>query len=298
MRNMMYSLTQQLVRQDPGYWLVYTLLRSDHSYRLISYPYYTKSQQPGDPTAFRHIDYNIESMAAGRGVRQIQGSLSLDDEYADDCTEIVPGMHRHLLDWCSTLHQRGLASHGYIQAIEGDTLTEEDLEKYGTRWVPVPCKAGEIRVTDPRIPHGALGPAVRPRRTILPWYVAENEDGDMEVQEAGGREELAHAHATFTPPPRSPSGHPNMYGKMDTPFAANVHLDGLGPISDALIGRRQWTDPEVSFLVFNLLLHPESTATKLERYLQNWIRRDLLRLVFDRPYPYRRLHFRAAPSYL
>jgi hypothetical protein len=133
MRNMMYSLTQQLVRQDPGYWLVYTLLRSDHSYRLTSYPYYTKSQQPGDPTAFRHIDHNIESMAAGRGVRQIQGSLSLDDEYADDCTEIVPGMHRHLLDWCSTLHQRGLASYGYIQAIEGDTLTEEDLEKYGTR---------------------------------------------------------------------------------------------------------------------------------------------------------------------
>ena len=61
-----------------------------------------------------------------------------------------------------------------------------------------------------------------------------------------------------------------MYRKIDTLFAANVHLDGLGPISDALIGRRQWTDPEVSFLVFNLLLHPESTATKLEQYLQNW----------------------------
>ncbi|KYG40007.1 hypothetical protein M433DRAFT_78916, partial [Acidomyces richmondensis BFW] len=57
--------------------------------------------------------------------------------------------------------------------------------------------------------------------------------------EAGGRKELAHAYATFTPPPRSPSGHSNMYRKMDTPFAANVHLDGLGPISDALIGRRQ-----------------------------------------------------------
>ncbi|KYG40067.1 hypothetical protein M433DRAFT_40794, partial [Acidomyces richmondensis BFW] len=71
-------------------------------------------------------------------------------------------------------------------------------------------------------------------------YVAENEDGDVEVQEAGGREELAYAYATFTPPPRSPSGHPNMYRKMDTLFAANVHLDGLGPISDALIGRRQW----------------------------------------------------------
>ncbi|KYG40345.1 hypothetical protein M433DRAFT_78201, partial [Acidomyces richmondensis BFW] len=152
---------------DPGYWLVYTLLRSDYSYRLISYLYYTKSQQPRDPTAFRYIDYNIESIAASRRVRQIQGLLFLNDEYADNCTEIVPRIHRHLLDWCSTLHQRGLASYGYIQAIEGDTLTEEDLEKYGTRWVPVPCKAGEIRVTDPRIPYGALGPAVRPRRTIL-----------------------------------------------------------------------------------------------------------------------------------
>ncbi|KYG40619.1 hypothetical protein M433DRAFT_192349 [Acidomyces richmondensis BFW] len=153
MRNMTYSFTQQLARHDPG--LVYTLLPGDHSYRLTSYPYYTKLQHLGDPTAFRSIDHNIESMAAGRGVRQIQGSLYLDDEYADDIAEIVPGMHRHLLDCCSTVHQRGLASHRYIQAVGGDTLTEDNLAKYKTRRVSVPCKASEIRATHPRIPHGA-----------------------------------------------------------------------------------------------------------------------------------------------
>ena len=89
----------------------------------------------------------------------------------------------------------------------------------------------------------------------------------MEVQEAGSRNELAYAHATFTPPPRSPSGYPNMYGKMTTSFAANVQLDGLGPISDALVGRRRWNDPEVHFLVFDLLFNIGATAKKLEGYL-------------------------------
>jgi hypothetical protein len=29
-----------------------------------------------------------------RGGFQIQGSLSLDDEYPGSCTEVVPGMHK------------------------------------------------------------------------------------------------------------------------------------------------------------------------------------------------------------
>ena len=57
---------------------------------------------------------------------------------------------------------------------------------------------------------------------------------------------------------------------MTTSFIANVQLDGLGPISDALVGRRRWNDPEVHFLVFDLLFNTGATTKKLEGYLISW----------------------------
>lgn len=45
LRNMIYSLVQQVMRQDPFYYRHYVLLRPDHEWRLISYPYYTSMDQ-------------------------------------------------------------------------------------------------------------------------------------------------------------------------------------------------------------------------------------------------------------
>lgn len=59
LRNMFYSLVQQVMRQDPLYYRHYVLPRPDNEWRLISYPYYTKYTIPGDSTSFSHIDINI-----------------------------------------------------------------------------------------------------------------------------------------------------------------------------------------------------------------------------------------------
>ena len=108
LRPMLYSLSQQLVRQDLGYYLLYVALRPDRNPRLVSYPYYTKFAQKGDSTVFRHIDMNIEQfLESGRGANIIQGSVSLDDEGPDTgCTIIVPGMHRRLAEWWSDAKAR------------------------------------------------------------------------------------------------------------------------------------------------------------------------------------------------
>jgi tRNA-dihydrouridine synthase 3 len=50
----------------------------------------------GDSAFFRHIDINItEYLEDGLGGNMIQGSISLDNETPNMCTEIIPGMHTH-----------------------------------------------------------------------------------------------------------------------------------------------------------------------------------------------------------
>lgn len=42
LRNMYYSLGQQVMRQDPKYFAIYCALRPDQNTNLVSYPYYAK----------------------------------------------------------------------------------------------------------------------------------------------------------------------------------------------------------------------------------------------------------------
>jgi len=154
LRNMYHGLCQQAMCQDPAY----CALRPDRNVNLISYPYYAKHQVPGDQTFFRHIDINFKNLV-GRGAHMIQGSLSLDDEHNDDCTMILPGMHKHFMAWEEVLAQR---------SITPTMWTQDDAQRFGTDWTPQPCRQGQVRVTLPHRPHGASGPAKNVRRALLP----------------------------------------------------------------------------------------------------------------------------------
>ena len=99
-RNMVHSLTQQVMRQDPVYYALYCALRPDKVWKLISYPYYTKYAQPGDQTYFRHLDVNIPKLLdVGRGANLIQGSVHFDDDDNENCTELLLGFQNHLAEW-------------------------------------------------------------------------------------------------------------------------------------------------------------------------------------------------------
>ena len=109
LRDMYYSGIQQIMRMDPEYYRCYVALRPDHHWRLISYPYYAKYAVEGDNTFFRHIDINItQYLKDGRGGNMIQGSVSLDDETPDMCTEIIPGMHtkEKIAEWYNRVKAR------------------------------------------------------------------------------------------------------------------------------------------------------------------------------------------------
>jgi hypothetical protein len=270
LRTMFHGLAQQAMRQDPMYWMMYAALRKDRNADIVSYPYYAKYQKKGDWTFFRHIDINIPDLAkAGRGAYQIQGTVSLDDERADDCTEIVPGMHNHIHDWAKALETReGVKLSGLVNAITDKVFSDEDKKKYNADWTAVPCEAGQVRISQPHLPHGAQGPAKGPRRTMLPWFVAVQADGHhLEVLESGTWDDLAKAHRELTSAPRTPSGLANRYGDIPYAFPAAVPLTGLGALSDSLVCRYKPSNPLVMH-VKKLLV--DGSKTVRDGYLTEW----------------------------
>ena len=91
---MYYSLSQQLMRQDPAYYMAYVALCPNSVQCLMSYLYYTKYTVVSSNTAFKHININIPHLIADRqGHNMIQGLLSINNKVKGNCTIILLGMH-------------------------------------------------------------------------------------------------------------------------------------------------------------------------------------------------------------
>jgi hypothetical protein len=277
LRNMYYSGIQQLMRQDPEYYRCYVALRPDHHWRLISYPYYAKYAQPGDSTSFRHIDINVSQyLVDGRGGNMIQGSVSLDDEHPGMCTEILPGFNTRekIAEWHSRVAARvpKSALDAYVNRVQDKKIwSSEDAAHFNTDFVPMPCNAGDVRITSPLLPHGSTSmPAEGVRRTMLPWYVGiQANHSTMETIEQGTWAEIADAHRSLVAAPRSPSGKPNIYGGIPYRFAASLPLILQSPLSNALVGRTRWDMPD-TVMERNLVLGSNEEAYSI--FLRNWRR--------------------------
>jgi hypothetical protein len=221
------------------------LFQSNNAYKLISYPYYTKYTQPGDKMGFCHIDVNIPKLLyEGRGRYMIQGSVSLDDESEIDSTIIIKGFHKEetIKGWYE--RWKTALPNGHVHNFR-KVYNQDDVKKYGD-FTPVPCKAGQVRITTPHLPHGAQGPAAGYRRTILPWYVRVQGDNEtLEIVEAGTWSELSLTHTAKTMPPATPSGYKVQYGKPPYRFPGSGSFLSDLPLSQALVGRRRWDDEEL-----------------------------------------------------
>ena len=118
----------------------------------------------------------------------------------------------------------------------------------------------------PYLPHGSHGPATATRRTFLPWYIRIQDDHEqLEVNKAGTYLMISAAYREQTAPSALPSGFPNRYGAIPYAFPAGTQLTGLGEISDALVGRIKWTDPNVQ-MVRTILLG--SNMERSREYIQ------------------------------
>jgi hypothetical protein len=262
------------MRQDPAYYMLYAALRPDSAWRLVSYPYYAKYSNPGNGTYFCHIDLNIPDLLANRRrASMIQGTVSMDEEDKENCTFFLPGMQHKLGQWWDRVCKRGQKTNRFVHRINDQIFTKEDSRVLGLKWKNVPCRPGDTRITLPSIPHRATGPTTKIRRTMLPWFVAVQEDDEtLEVVEGGTWSILSEAHRDQISPTATPSGLPNRYGATPYRFPAGMELCGLGAISDALVCRRRWGSPAVVRERDVLLGNDRAAAHK---YIKQWRRKTV-----------------------
>ena len=245
LRNMVYSLIQQLVRMDPVYYALNVACRPDLKWRLISVPYYTKDASPGESTGFQHLDMNVHQyFHHGAGpVNMIQGSLSLDNEDVHGCTMVVKGFHNNIYTWWKEVIERGCDKR-HIACGNTDTkdlYTKADQAKYGAA-TPTPCLTGGIRLTRAEIIHGSTGSTSKRRRVIFPWYTGLEEDHDgVDIPGAESWGKLAEYHRDMTPPKKQASGRSaSSYGENVECLIPKVWLQSSSYIGSALVGRIKW----------------------------------------------------------
>ena len=266
LRNMVFGFTQQLVRQDLPYWILYVALRPDRNHRLVSFPYYCKYVGEDDHnTAFCHIDISVPRyIESGRGHNMIQGSVFFDDKTAEDgCTVLVRGFHHHIATWWGRVVARGRpdrAHGGFIHDVE-ELYTAEDIATFGD-FEPVFCLRGQVRITRPEIVHGSTASTGRRIRwTVLPWYVGvqDMEKGTFDVEECDNWDSLCRLHMHHVAPKNSLSGHSNRYGKLVQKFPFSTQLLPCSKVGQALVCCLPWDDSGVMDEA-SQLLGPDRTA--------------------------------------
>ena len=206
-------------------------------------------------------------LESGNGGNIIQGSVSIDDETTRNCTEIVPGFH-HVIDrWWAAVEiddQSKPKARKHDRPIHGleKLWTPEHAKTFGS-FLPIPCQRGDATVTLPTIPHGSTPNKLAPgegRRTLLPWYVAVNENDDMvDNEESDDWKTLASAHVSLSGVKSTPSDLSNRFGVIPYKFQAATSLKMESAVCQAILCRRSWNDPKAQ-LHSDLLLGDDRPA--------------------------------------
>ena len=149
--NMYHTLVQQLLWQDPLWYVLIIAARPDHAWRLIAYPYIAKYAVAGNSTGFEHVDVSIDAyFRYCRGENTVQAAFALDVEDEYNCTKIVLGFHKHFHSWASSLQSRSSVT----TSAKSDMYTPEDQCQYG-KFQPVPSPKLGARITRATIVHGS-----------------------------------------------------------------------------------------------------------------------------------------------
>jgi hypothetical protein len=285
LRNMFYSGIQQLVRQDPGWYAIQVAARPDHQWRLICYPYVAKFVRFLMNTGFFHVDINIDKLLSdGIGASQLTSSISLDKEYKDGCTIVVPGLFHHLKQWQARRKKRlnRITTKSSKPTTDGSkSYTNRDRRSFG-KPQPCPCPAFGVRVTHPGNLHGSTKITARQRRVIYTWHtsIASNHK-DLEIPGQHTWDELAACYRDLEAPSQGVGGESVTHSRPPFRFPAAVAMNSSSALCDALIGRRKWTDPSVIYEAGLILGKDSDVATQYIAHTRQILITNYLKMVAE-----------------
>ena len=194
LRTSMYTMLQQLVRQDIASYLLTVALRPDHATDLLAFPCFMRAASKDNSESIRRVDLNLKDLMSGRGENRIQGTAVFADESVGNGDEFILGLHLRMEKWWKVVTKRNLATDGYTQYVVPEMFNTEDSRRSSLKWVGQACTAGSARFYMPHLPHGKRGKSGERRISVPTYHTAVSRNGvNMEIAECGTRDEIAAA---------------------------------------------------------------------------------------------------------
>jgi hypothetical protein len=257
LRNMFYSLVQQIIRTDPVVYGLNVALRPDNNHRLVACGYATKYADgsagisTGNKTGFTHMDADLVALVE-RGINKnmLTCGVSLDDEDEKNCTIVVHGTHKRSAEILAKLKELGKANTRPVTTTDFSNW-RQDLQKDFGAPTPVPCERYGMRVSLVSVVHGSTPLSTLPRRVVFPWYLGYTIDYVFsDIPDTHTWAEQQRNHMERVPPTKEPSGKkPSMKTPPSLPWSIPMTFHPLG---EACLARLKYEDPRVLFALEQL----------------------------------------------
>jgi hypothetical protein len=231
--NMYYSLSQQLIRQDPALYELHVNLRQDGETRLLAFPqcprFFDVGQAAG-VTLYKGDTRRIRLRAS----RDVQDEVVLGLGVLGEGVEVLPQSAAAVRAWLDAHDE----TRELIQPITAAEISPSFNDSSWKR----PSPSSDLICTRPGTPLRYSFTATTPYLSLASGFVAVSEDNPQLLENGVRVDDVAGWHRRMTIPerPRGLAG-----GQAVSSFPPAVELTDLGPISNALVGRMDWDSPAV-----------------------------------------------------
>lgn len=131
LHSMLYSLAQQVVRQDPYSYLLHVCYRPDHEWRLVSLPCFAFFAVPGSVTGISRVDIPMyPAVEIGQGTSMVAGTAVFDAEDEENCAIAILGLHAQAKTWLEQMKEKGQDREGFIDEITPEMYGPEEVKQF------------------------------------------------------------------------------------------------------------------------------------------------------------------------
>ncbi|THC90055.1 hypothetical protein EYZ11_010485 [Aspergillus tanneri] len=256
-----HDLITQMVQQDPAYYAVLVACRPDKNWKFLHRPRRSRPcciPNDDDVTISAPSD-KVGLLTKGKGVSDLRSTISLPANSCHQTVRLVPGFHRHLLEWLAERIEQP-TNDSYRQQYSTNLTYDESSEyRFGCHR-DIILHHGDLILTLPQ---------------ILRWSKTFSANNLLNISQSGLDDnfETLDGGCDGTWTRLAIAG--NYHKLSDQYLGANegwqdsgtfrhgledhCRIGSLSAVGEATLGRRQWRDPKV-IQERNLILGRDSTT--------------------------------------